>query len=65
MLRIYLTSRVRVENGEVLLDERDLPGRQGRLVAGLPGRRAHPPVSRDELGQELWGDDVPPPGRRG
>jgi SARP family transcriptional regulator, regulator of embCAB operon len=58
-LRIYLTSRVRVENGDLLLDESALPGRQGRLVlAYLVAERARP-VSRDELSLELWGDDVP------
>ena len=59
-LRIYLTSRVRVENGDLLLDEAALPGRQGRLVlAYLVAERVRP-VSRDELGLELWGEeDVP------
>ena len=42
-LRIYLTSRVLVEeNGTVILDERRVMGRQGRLVfayrSGQPGR---------------------------
>jgi SARP family transcriptional regulator, regulator of embCAB operon len=60
VLRIYLTSRVRIEAGEVLIDERDLPGRQGRLIlAYLVAERARR-VSRDELAAELWGDDVPP-----
>lgn len=58
-LRIYLTSRVRVENGDLLLDEDALPGRQGRLVLAYLVIERHRPVSRDELSLELWGEDVP------
>ncbi|KAA1420985.1 DNA-binding protein [Nocardioides humilatus] len=58
-VRIYLTSRVRVENGEHLLDERALPGRQGRLVLAYLAAERSRPVARDELGLELWGDEVP------
>ena len=58
-VRIYLTSRVRIENGEHLLDEGDLPGRQGRLVLAYLAVERSRPVSRDELSLELWGDDVP------
>jgi DNA-binding SARP family transcriptional activator len=58
-VRIYLTSRVRVENGELLLDEGDLPGRQGRVVLAYLVAERTRPVSRDELSLELWGDDVP------
>ena len=55
MLRVYLTSRVRLEDGEVLVDERDLPGRQGRLIlAYLVAERARR-VSRDELGRGALG----------
>jgi DNA-binding SARP family transcriptional activator len=61
-LRIYLTGRVLVEeSGTVLLDERSLMGRQGRLVfAYLVGEHLRA-VSRDELAEELWLDAVPPP----
>jgi DNA-binding SARP family transcriptional activator len=60
-LRIYLTSRVLVEeSGTVLLDERRLMGRQGRLAfAYLVGERLRA-VSRDELAEELWLGAVPP-----
>jgi SARP family transcriptional regulator, regulator of embCAB operon len=58
-LRIYLTSRVRVENGDLLLDERDLPGRQGRFVLAYLVAERTRPVSRDELSLELWGDEFP------
>lgn len=60
-LRIYLTGRVLVEeSGTVLLDERRLIGRQGRLAfAQLVGEHLRA-VSRDELAEELWPDTVPP-----
>jgi DNA-binding SARP family transcriptional activator len=60
-LRIYLTGRVLVEdNGAILLDERRLMGRQGRLAfAHLVGEHLRA-VSRDELAEELWLDSVPP-----
>lgn len=60
-LRIYLTGRVLVEdNGTILLDERRLMGRQGRLAfAYLVGEHLRA-VSRDELAEELWLDAVPP-----
>src|SRR5829696_10577304 len=60
-LRIYLTSRVLVEDsGTVLLDERRLMGRQGRLAfAYLVGEHLRV-VSRDELAEELWLDAVTP-----
>src|SRR5215203_3048703 len=64
-LRIYLTNRVLVEeSGTVLLDERRLMGRQGRLAfAYLVGERLRA-VSRDELAEELWLGAVPPPWER-
>ena len=60
-LRIYLTSRVLVEeSGIILLDERRLIGRQGRLAfAYLVGEHLRA-VSRDELAEELWLGTVPP-----
>ena len=60
-LRIYLTGRVLVEDGgNVLLDERRLMGRQGRLAfAHLAGEHLRA-VSRDELAEELWLGVVPP-----
>ena len=60
-LRIYLTSRVLVEeSGTVLLDERRLMGRQGHLAfAYLVGEHLRA-VSKDELAEELWLGTVPP-----
>jgi DNA-binding SARP family transcriptional activator len=60
-LRIYLTSRVLVEDsGTVLLGESRMMGRQGRLAfAYLVGEHLRA-VSKDELAEELWLDAVPP-----
>jgi hypothetical protein len=53
-LRIYLTGRVLVEESDtVLLDERRMMGKQGRLAfAYLVGEHLRA-VSRDELAEEL------------
>lgn len=61
--RIYLTGRLAVEhNGIVSIDERDLPGRQGRLAfAYLVSHRGRP-VRRDDVMAVLWGDGDPPEG---
>lgn len=60
-LRIYLTGRVLIEqSGTVLLDERRLVGRQGRLAfAYLIGEHLRA-VSREELAEELWLGSPPP-----
>lgn len=60
MLRIYLSSQVRVEHGDVLIGERDLPGRQGRVLLALLVVQRDRPVTRDEVAEELWPDDPPP-----
>ncbi len=60
VLRIYLTSQVRIEHGDVLIGERDLPGRQGRTALALLVTERDRPVSRDELGDELWPREPPP-----
>ena len=60
-LRIYLTGRVIVEdNGTILLDERRLMGRQGRLVFAHLAYEHLRAVSRDELAEELWPGKAPP-----
>jgi len=60
-LRIYLTGRVLVEDdGKILLDERRLMGRQGRLTFAYLAYEHLRAVSRDELAEELWLGKVPP-----
>jgi SARP family transcriptional regulator, regulator of embCAB operon len=61
LLRIYLTGRVLVEDdGKVLLDERRLMGRQGRLAFAHLAYEHLRAVSRDELAEELWLGKSPP-----
>src|SRR5215475_12876113 len=59
-LRIYLAGNVALERGEVLVPERALPGRQGRLALALlvTERRAGLPV--EDIADVLWGDAPPP-----
>jgi DNA-binding SARP family transcriptional activator len=60
-LRIYLTGRVIVgDNGTILLDERRLMGRQGRLAFAHLAYEHLRAVSRGELAEELWLSTVPP-----
>jgi basic membrane lipoprotein Med (substrate-binding protein (PBP1-ABC) superfamily)/DNA-binding SARP family transcriptional activator len=59
-LKVFLAGRVSVEGDGVVLDERRLSGRQGRLLlaylaTATPGR----PVPHDELAEILWGDAPP------
>jgi SARP family transcriptional regulator, regulator of embCAB operon len=53
VIRVYLTGRIRIENGDVVVDQAALPGRQGRLAFAYLAieRRA---VPRDELADILW-----------
>jgi DNA-binding SARP family transcriptional activator len=58
-LRIYLAGRVRVEDEGVVVDERDFPGRQGRLAFAYLAVERSRAVPRDELADALWGDSRP------
>jgi DNA-binding SARP family transcriptional activator len=56
---VYLAGNVAVEHGDVLVPEKRLPGRQGRLtLAALAWERARA-VSMDELADIVW-DGEPP-----
>src|SRR3954468_14287782 len=58
--RIPLCGRLVVEwDGERL--ERDLPGRQGRLLFAYLAMNRDRPVRRDELIEALWSEEGPPP----
>ncbi|MGD9891982.1 MAG: BTAD domain-containing putative transcriptional regulator [Dehalococcoidia bacterium] len=58
-LRIYLTGRLDIETGGVLVGLRPLPGRQGRrALAYLVCERARP-VPREELAEAIWQDALP------
>ena len=58
MLRIFLSGRVAVEADGVGLDAGGL-GRLGRLALAYLVSERHRPVTRDELAEVLWGDDLP------
>jgi SARP family transcriptional regulator, regulator of embCAB operon len=58
--RIYLTGRIAAEHdGSVRVDERDLPGRQGRLAFAYLVAHRHRPTRRDDLIDVLWGQQPP------
>ena len=57
-VRFYLTGRIVVE-GRQLLDQAELPGRQGRLALVYLVAHRHRPVRVEELAAALWGDDLP------
>ena len=59
-LRIYLTGRVCIESGALLLDERRFASRQGRLAFAYLVCERGRPVPRDELANVVWPDTVPP-----
>jgi DNA-binding SARP family transcriptional activator len=59
-MRIYLTGRICIEAGGVLLDEPRFQGRQGRLVFAYLATEHCRAVSHEELAEELWGDSLPP-----
>lgn len=58
-LRIYLTGRISAECGATLIDERTLPGRQGRLAFAFLVSERQRPVTKEELTSVLW-PDAPP-----
>jgi DNA-binding SARP family transcriptional activator len=58
-LRVYICGRPAVEAGTVAVQERDLPGRQGRRLWVYLSLHRRGPVGRDELAGAIWGDDIP------
>jgi len=59
-LRIYLAGNVALERGEVLMPERVLPGRQGRLALALLVTERRSGLSVEEIADVLW-NGAPPP----
>jgi DNA-binding SARP family transcriptional activator len=57
--RIYVTGRVSIENGETLVDERELAGRQGRLAFAFLVHERHRPISKEDLVSVVWRDTPP------
>jgi SARP family transcriptional regulator, regulator of embCAB operon len=58
-VRIYLTGRLMVETESGLLDEEDLPARQGRIAFAYLVLNRRRPIPRLELSAALWGDSPP------
>jgi WD40 repeat protein/DNA-binding SARP family transcriptional activator len=51
---LSLVGRIAVRTGDVVVDERALPGRQPRLAFSLLVAERHRHVSREELADNLW-----------
>lgn len=59
-VRVYLAGRVAIDvAGEIVVDERDFRGRQGRLAFAYLVSRRERSVSRDEIARLLWPDAAP------
>jgi DNA-binding SARP family transcriptional activator len=58
-LRIYLTGNVCLERDGSLLEERQLPRRQGRLAMAVLALEHARAISRDELADMLWPGELP------
>lgn len=57
-LRIYVTGRVAVEvDGQVVIDERQFRGKQGRLLFVYLVIERSRPVAKEELASVLWPDE--------
>lgn len=59
-VRVYVTGRVRVEFDGRVIDERQLPARQGRILFAYLVCHRQRPVTRDELAAALWPGALPP-----
>ena len=59
MLRVYLTGKVAVEDGTVLVPERRFPGRQGRLTFSVLAWERQHAISVDELADAVWSGEPP------
>jgi len=59
MLRVYLTGKVAVEHGSLLVPEKRFPGRQGRLAFAALAWERQRAISIDELADIVW-DGEPP-----
>ena len=59
MIRIYLAGHLFIEADDRLLDERSIPGRQGRLAFAYLVAAHGQAVPRDILAETLWPGDLP------
>jgi DNA-binding SARP family transcriptional activator len=58
-LRIYLAGRVMLEADNLLMDEEQLPARQGRIAFVYLIQQRRRPVARQELAEAIWGEEIP------
>ena len=58
-LRMHLCGRMTIVGDQGSVDERDLPGRQGRLALARLCLEQGRPVASDRLTDCLWGDEPP------
>ena len=63
--RIYLTGAVAIEHREVLVRERDFPGRQGRIAFAFLALHRHRTIHRDEMLTAIWPDEASSQGDSG
>ena len=54
-----MTGRLAIENGSTIIDERELPGRQGRLAFAFLVAERHRPVSREQFAAVIWSGASP------
>ena len=57
--RIYLTGGISIEHGSMLVAERELSGRQGRLAFAFLVAERHRPVSKECLVEVVWPESSP------
>ena len=58
--RIYVIGRVEIETPTGLVGEQKFPGRQGRTLFAYLVCNRQRPVTREELANVLWPDELPP-----
>ena len=61
-VRIYLAGRVAIEAGSCFLDSHTFPGSQGRLAFAFLVTERGRPVSRSELAEVIWPEELPASG---
>jgi DNA-binding SARP family transcriptional activator len=59
MPRIYICGRLAIEAGDLVVQEDDLPGRQGRLLWTYLVLHRRGPVGRLDLAEAIWNDAIP------
>jgi SARP family transcriptional regulator, regulator of embCAB operon len=58
-VKVSLLGSVSIEGGRRRVEERQLPGRQGRLLFAYLLCERERPVPRDEPADVIWGDALP------